>query len=59
MALQQPRTQAFFFVKGILYLIQCCIYRSAPKFASGASWGVRDEKGEALRARKLWYSTLN
>ena len=30
----QPRTQALFFVKRILFLIQCCIYRSVPKFAS-------------------------
>ena len=43
----------FFFVKGILYLIQCCIYRSAPMFASGASWGGRDEKGKPRASSML------
>ena len=37
-----------FFVKRILYLIQCCIYRSVPKFASTRNFLGRTRRGKRL-----------
>ena len=41
-----------FFLKRILYLIQCCIYRSVPKFASARGFLGRTRRGGKAPGRK-------